>query len=312
MTTRSVGACVAVVLMSGAVARGALLDDKGGDDRRRLWKVDCDRGHSIGRVLRRVRPGDIVSVVGFCIENVEIPEGVSRLVLDGNGAATISAADPNLDAVQIYGDDITVQGFSITGGRDGVNLRGALNIVVENNTIQGNQRIGVNVHRISFALIVGNSIRDNGSFGISLVENASARIGFKETTDAAPQPNAIEENAGHGVYVARSSNAFIAGNTISRNARNGVHLEKNGQAEVTANAIDGNGASGVFVTQNSGAHLGSPAGPRWMDLPNMSSVPNTAFGVQCSIGAYLVGSLGLLNGTGGPKDVATGCVDTIR
>ena len=120
----------------------------------------------------------------------------------------------------------------------------------------------------------------------------------------------IEGNASDGVYVARSSNAWIAGNTISRNRRHGVYLEKNAQAEVMANTIDANGGHGVFVTHNSGAHLGTAAGARWLDKPNTSTVPNTGFGVQCSLGAYLVGQLGLLNGTAGPKSVTTGCVDT--
>jgi parallel beta-helix repeat protein len=165
---------------------------------------------------------------------------------------------------------------------------------------------------VSYALIVGNTIRDNRSFGVVLMENASARIGFKETSAPAPNPNVIEANGSDGVYVARSSNAWIAGNTISRNRRHGVYLEKSAQAEVMANTIEANDGHGVFVTHGSGALLGSATGARWMDKPNTTTAPNAGFGVQCAVGAYLVGELGALNGLTGLKSVATGCIDTTR
>jgi parallel beta-helix repeat protein len=284
----------------------------GQDFERKVWQIHCDAGETIGKALEKARPGDTLSVYGVCVENVEIPENVTRLVLDGSGTATIRAADPAVDTIMIYGDDITVRGFTLTGGRDGVTLRGALNVVVEHNAIHGNGRIGVNVHRVSYALIVGNTIRDNRSFGIVLMENASARIGFKETTAPSPNPNVIEANGSDGIYVARSSNAWIAGNTIAGNARHGVYIEKSAQAEVMANTIDSNAGHGVFVTHNSGAHLGSGTGARWMDKPNTTTVPNSGFGIQCSVGAYLVGQLGSLNGMAGLKSVTTGCVDTVQ
>jgi parallel beta-helix repeat protein len=299
---------LAVALLAAPAVPAA--DSRGGPEDGRTWQVDCGRGQTIRKALMRARHGDTISVSGTCVESVEIPEGVSGLTLDGNGVATIDVGDPTLDGVLIYGDDITVRGFTITGGRDGVNLRGALNVVVEHNTLEANARLGVNVHRVAFALIAGNTIRNNGLGGIYLTENASARIGFKETTDTEPTPNVIEGNAVHGIFVARSSNAFISGNVISRNARDGVHVEKLGQAEVTFNTLDENGQNGVFVSQNSGVHLGVPGAPAWTNRVNSTTIPNTGFGVQCSIGAYLVGSVGTLNGSVGAKSVETGCVDT--
>jgi hypothetical protein len=50
----------------------------------------------------------------------------------------------------------------------------------------------------------------------------------------------------------------------------------------------------------------------WMDKPNASTVPNTGFAIQCSVGAYVVGQLGSLNGTAGAKNVLTGCVDAMQ
>ena len=278
----------------------------------KVWRIDCDAGETIGKVLQKAHDGDILSVSGLCMENVQVPEGLTRLVLDGNGAATISGTDPNVDTILLYGDDVTIRGFTITGGRGGINLRGALNVTLENNTIHATGGVGITVHRVSYALIVGNTIRNNRSFGIVVMENSSARIGFTETTAQAPNPNAIEANGSDGVYLARSSNAWVAGNTIAGNGRHGVYIEKSAQAEVMANLIDGNSGHGVFVTQNSGAHLGNATAGRWLDKPNTTTAPNGGFGVLCSVGAYLVGELASLNGSSGVKSATTGCVESAR
>jgi parallel beta-helix repeat protein len=276
----------------------------------KTWRVDCGTGETIGKIIPKVGPGDIVSVVGHCLENVHIPEAAISIVLDGNNRATIEGTDPTLDTVLIYGDEVTVRGFTITGGRGGISLRGALNATVENNVIQKTGGIGIVVHRMSYAQIAGNTIRENAAAGIVLWENSSARIGFKATGASAPTPNLITANGADGIYLLRSSTAWIAGNTIASNGRHGVFLDRMAQADIMSNFIDDNKSHGVFVTQNSGVDLGSSAASRWIDRSNTSRVPNRGFAVQCSIGAYVVGDLGFLSGLAGAKNVTTGCNDT--
>jgi parallel beta-helix repeat protein len=310
MQNRQLFVC-GIALAGALVAAPAILRPVRAEDvSLKTWAVNCDAGESINKTLAKVRPGDTISVVGTCVENVVVSEEVDRLVLVGNSGATIVGPDPALDTLVILGDDVVVRGFTITGGRGGVNLRGALNVSVEHNVIRNTPGVGVTVHRVSYAIILGNSIRENGAHGILLMENASARIGFRETTASASVPNTIEDNGADGVYMARSSNAWIAGNTISGNHRHGVYLEKMAQAEVMANTIDANSGHGIFVTQNSGAHLGSASGARWMDKPNTSNVANGGFAVQCSVGAYLVGQIGSLAGAAGPWSILSGCVNT--
>jgi parallel beta-helix repeat protein len=303
----AVGASLLLVGVNGLGVSALAHDDR--DVPRYQRHVDCDNGGSISKALRRAPQGANLLVSGVCVENVEVPEGVLGVTLDGQGTATIRAADPSLDAVRIYGDGITVRGFTITGGRDAINLRGALNTLIDSNTLEGNGSSGINVHRVSFALIVNNVIRANGFHGIFMIENASARIGFVENTQA--EPNIIEGNAVSGIYLARSANAAIAGNTIRNNGAHGVHLEKNAQAEVASNAIDANGLNGVFVTQNSGVHLGTPTGNGLLNRANSTTVNNTGFGVQCSVGAYMLGRLGTLNGVAGSKAATPDCIDTL-
>lgn len=153
-------------------------------------ELRCGPGQTIGEALKSLQPGDTLLVSGVCNENVEINEGFHNITLDGQGTAVINAPESSRDAIRIMARAITVRGFTITGGRDGINLRGATGtgIRVDNNTIE-NVRHGVTVHRISFAIITNNRIRNNRGNGILVFESSSARIGFGETTAPEPSPS---------------------------------------------------------------------------------------------------------------------------
>jgi parallel beta-helix repeat protein len=314
MQKKRVALALAASLLAGQALPAPRHDDargckpEKGDDDGRTLEVDCDAGGTIARALARMRPGDALFVSGVCRENVEIGEGLHDVTVDGQGLASIVPPSAALDGVRIYGDQVTIRGFTISGGRDVINLRGAMGTTIDGNTLENGAGNGINVHRVSFALIVNNSIRNNGQ-GIMVFENSSARVGFRENTVA--EANTIEGNRSHGVFVARSSNAAVANNLIARNAGNGVHIEKNSQAEVASNTIDQNSASGVFVTQNSGANLGTPSGAGFLNLPNTTSVANAGFGFQCAAGAYVAGRLGTLNGGAGTRSTASSCVDSV-
>jgi hypothetical protein len=81
------------------------------------------RGVSISGLQRAIdasQAGASILVSGTCSENVTIPIGKGGITLDGGGSAAILAADPALPAVLVRARDITVKGFTITGGRGGV------------------------------------------------------------------------------------------------------------------------------------------------------------------------------------------------
>jgi len=75
----------------------------------------------------------------MCSENVAIPSEVIRITLDGQGKTVIQAPGNTADAIFIRGKDITVKGFTLTGGRDGIHLSGAAagaSAIIDGNTIQ--------------------------------------------------------------------------------------------------------------------------------------------------------------------------------
>src|SRR5688572_12258333 len=86
--------------------------------------VDCDSGGVIMQALEKLRSGETLFISGTCMENVEVSDDFKHITLDGAGRGAISAPNPTIDALRIYGDQITVRGLTISGGRDGINLRG--------------------------------------------------------------------------------------------------------------------------------------------------------------------------------------------
>jgi parallel beta-helix repeat protein len=303
-----------VVFLHGLTAAWLVgaLPAKGGENGKDVAggrAVNCDDGGAIMRALQKIRPGETLFVSGTCTENVEVGDRFHDITLDGGGVGAISAPDPSIDALRIYGDQVTVRGLTISGGRDGINLRGAMGAVIENNILENNTAAGLNIHRISWATVKDNVIRMNGTFGIMVYENSNARIGFTENAQPTPNPNLIEGNGSFGIFVSRSSQADIAGNTIRQNVGNGIQVDRNSQAEIGSNAIDQNGGNAVNVAFGSGVNLGSGTTGRWQVQRNTSTVPNARFALGCTTGGYAAGSLGLLAGTLGAKIIANGCID---
>lgn len=273
--------------------------------------VNCDNGGVIMRALAKLRPGETLLISGTCLENVEIVEGFHHITLDGGGTGAIrgAATNPPADALRIYADQVTVRGLTISSGRDGINLRGAMGAVIEGNTLENNAAAGLNIHRISWATVRDNMIRGNGTFGIMVYENSNARIGFTENAQLTPNPNTIEGNGNFGIFVSRSSQADIAGNSIRLNGGNGIQVDRNSQAEVGSNDISQNTGNAVNVAFGSGVNLGSGTTGRWQVQRNTSTTTNTRFALGCATGGYAAGSLGLLAGTLGQRSIANGCID---
>jgi nitrous oxidase accessory protein NosD len=278
-------------------------------------KVDCDAGEKIQQKIALAKPGDTVLVSGTCRENLAISSEVVRITLDGQEKAVIQAPGTTADAIFIRGKDITVKGFTLTGGRDGIHLSGAAagaSATIDGNTIQRTGRYGIHVDSGSVARIVNNRIENIPKVGIDITENSHARIGFLLPSRPEPAPNTIRNNGSHGIAVSRASSAWIANNTIADNKGSGVFVNRNSQADVVANTINGNGGDGITASHNSGVNLRSEGTPL-CESPNETdpTAKNAGFGIKCSIGGYAEGPLGTLTGTQGAKEFDNSCVDRV-
>jgi parallel beta-helix repeat protein len=274
------------------------------------YQLVCGQQRTITEALRRLPPGDTLSVSGACSENVQIPEQVLNITLDGQGTATINGADASSATILVRGNGITIRNFaSITGGETGITVTRGGAALIDSNVIQSTGGNGISVVQSSSARIINNTIQGNLGTGIVVTESSSARIGFNMTDDTQASPNVIQKNGENGIIVTGSSNARIIGNTISGNTENGVLVNRVSHGDVSSNTIDSNGGDGVLVLRNSGVNLGEDTGSGIFDSPNITNVNNAGFGIRCVINSYGDGRIGSLNGASGPVSFAANCVN---
>lgn len=223
-------------------------------------------GHTLQHFLDELNPGDTLIVSGTCKENVVIDEDHSDLIIEGKDAMIDGSGDPNLPAVLVRGRSITIKGFKIIGGRQGVIFVNGGTGTVDNNEIWGAIVHGVGTFNNSFARIVDNTIRNNGANGICVCEHSSAEIGFRGDFATQPSPNFIRNNTGNGIAVSHTSYADVESNTVSGNGGVGIVVADNSSARIgfragvagtlaSRNTIETNGNQGILVTRSSNARI---------------------------------------------------------
>jgi parallel beta-helix repeat protein len=275
--------------------------------------VDCDTGGTVMGALAGVKPGDTVMVSGACKEHVNVAPELVRITLDGQKKATLHhpgspAASPH--AVYIRGKEITIKGFTVTGGMDGIHLSGPASAVIDGNVVVKNSGRGIHIDKGSIARILNTTVQESGGIGIDITGASYAYIGVFIPRVPALSPNTIRNNGGPGINIERTSGAWIVGNTISNNKESGIAVHRNAQADVIANLINANGGDAITVSYNSGVNFVSE--PR-RDGPNQTAAgqSNGGVAVRCIAGGYVDGPLGTLAGTQGAKAFDSGCVDRV-
>jgi parallel beta-helix repeat protein len=264
--------------------------------------------------------GDTINVSGTCTEIVAILANKSNITLNGGGIATITCP-PGLCAttgnVVILGKTITIRGFDITGGMAAIQVVQGASATINGNNIYGTQKNGMLVTMGSFAIIVNNAIHDTGlnpdypnTTGIEVSDNASAWIGVSSPANTGASPNVIHDNH-NGIRVRRSASAVIVGNEVSNNTDDGIQVLEGSVADIAGNIIDGNGQNGIFVSQGSGVKLADDdTGTAIFNLPNSGT--NGDKGLSCSIGGYVDGVLGDLDGLHGAVRISKGCFNSVK
>lgn len=271
--------------------------------------VDCDAGNTIMAALTNVKPGDIVLVSGVCKEQVNIAPEVTRITLDGQKKTTIQhpgGQQTSPHALYNRGKEITIKGFTVTGGLDGIHLSGPASTVIDGNVIVKNSGRGIHIDKGSIARILNTTVEQSGGIGIDVTGASYAYIGVLIPRVPALAPNTIRNNGGPGVNIERTSGAWIVGNTISNNKESGIAIHRNSQADVIANTINGNGGDAITVSYNSGVNFDSE--PR-KDGPNQTTQSNNGVGIRCTAGGYVDGPVGTLAGLKGAREFDKSCVD---
>jgi hypothetical protein len=260
--------------------------------------------------------GQTVAVTGNCNENILIRNEKQRITIDGAGGgigtrATVngSGASPTFN---VRGKGILIQNFTITGGSNGVRVNRGSNAVLNNNVIQNSEGDGVLIDELAFSVVTNNVIQGHVGAGVVVGENSTARIGFNADSDTIANPNTIQSNAEGGVIVSNGSSARVIGNNIVNNTGDGILVVRDSFADIANNALSGNGGDGIEVAENSVVQLGEDTGTSIYETPNITSNPNTGFGIKCSEGGIADGRTGTLTGSAGAKSfVGGGCIDSL-
>ena len=249
-------------------------------DRDRTTTVDCAAGETIARALRRgdERKSLTILINGSCSEHVVISRSDIKLAAAAPGA-TISGPDPAVDVIRVTGTRVTLDGITVTGGRNGITAASAAGLIVQNALVQGTGRNGityaqgasgvvdgctvVNNARDGVAIdaaqgtVINSQIGQNARMGVGVFNGGSARIGIDNFNNAAG--NVISANASNGIHIVFGSTALIAMNQVIGNGTStdpaalkiGVNLTSATADFIGGNTISGNVGTGVNLVRSS-------------------------------------------------------------
>src|SRR5215831_6163368 len=139
----------ALVFMNGSLAAAP-----------NVKNVDCGT-HSLGQVIAKADPGDMLLVIGTCRERVVIT--TDRITIDGQGTAVIDGAGPGGGelAATILIDGargVTLRGLTIRNGPSAIFGQSGSAFKVQGTTIQDNAEAGIIVAEASEAEITDCTI----------------------------------------------------------------------------------------------------------------------------------------------------------
>ncbi len=229
--------------------------------------VNCDKHESIRKALHLLtitsRQGpNKITVSGSCKGNFVI-QSMDRLTLiTKTGASITDRSNGSLAVVDIEDSrSVTVQGFTINGGAQGILCNTASVCCLTGNTIQGPGRFGVDVLRGSHAFLESNVIQNwsRGAFITGSAEVFSSNDVFQGNGGSAiavlnrsyfESTNSSLDNNGVGIE-AGGSGVFLGGGTVSGNTFDGVRVLAASEAIFSGPTITANGGVGVQVMDSS-------------------------------------------------------------
>ncbi|HYX62849.1 MAG TPA: right-handed parallel beta-helix repeat-containing protein [Burkholderiales bacterium] len=221
--------------------------------------VDCGSGGSVNDALAAGAKKIIVR--GRCNESITVNQDDVTLQADPAGGE-IHGPDAAANTVTVHGHRVTIDGLTISGGRNGVSGVGSTNLNMRNCTVQSTGRTGIayinnaggsvdtcQVHsnpRDGIAAqggqvtVVNSMITNNSRFGVIILNGASANIGINDRQE--PAGNTISQNGSYGIIVTTGGTAWIAMNQVTANGADATMPGRSGIGifQATANLVGGN------------------------------------------------------------------------
>jgi hypothetical protein len=234
--------------------------------------VNCDGRRGLTQIQKAINllpqseseGPNTVLVSGHCKENITIQSMDNVTLTAQNRASITDASGGTLDVIDIFDSRrISLNGFTINGGANGLVCADASLCRFSRNTVQGSQNYGVIVAS-SQASLNGDTLRDNAGRGLSIinggqVEDASGLtvqgsfdgIVLNTRGTLVLSNSTVQGNQNRGILATTSSTVRLLSSTVTANGGDGVRLQQSSQARFDSfagvNAITGNGGAGVSV-----------------------------------------------------------------
>ncbi|MBI3460416.1 right-handed parallel beta-helix repeat-containing protein [Candidatus Acetothermia bacterium] len=201
---------------------------------------------TIQAALNAAVDGDTIAVAaGSYFESLNIGKSVS---IEGTGKDTTTidgsaGRTRQIPTVLIKNTkNVTFKGFTVQGGRRGIQVEQATSVVIENNKILRNARQGVLVFTNSEATLRNNEITENipdsngfAGRGVNIVDSQVTLVG-----------NTIANNSGYGVAIFSSTaptKVQMENNKLTGNAYAGVFAFEEVQLQMNGDTIEASRAA---------------------------------------------------------------------
>jgi len=260
------------------------------------YNVDCSKHEHISKALRVLASANphgpnTINVTGVCRGNFVI-QSMDRLTLIAkNGAALTDRSGGTVPVVDIEDSQkVTLQGFTINGGAQGILCSTASLCYLTGNRIQGPGGFGINVIKGSRTFLESNVIEDWG------------RGAFLDSGGQVFSSNDIFQRNGGSALVILAAAYFESLNSKFDN--NGVGIDAGGTLTLRGGTVSGNSSDGIRLLSGKAAFIG----------PTITG--NGGVGVHLEDGAFggflaasITGNLGVLDVECAPKFPITRFID---
>ena len=221
-------------------------------------RVNCDSDKGLSRISKAINllqksgaggPNTIL-VSGSCKENVVI-QSMDNLTLTAQNRASISdRSQSNADVIDIADSRrVSISGFTISGGANGVVCAGASLCRFSENTVQGSLNYGVIVAN-SEATLSGDTLQDHAGRGLSIINGGQA--------DA--DTITVQRN-GDGIFLNTRGTLVLSNSTVQGNQNRGIVATTSSTIRLLASVVTANAGDGVRLQQSSQARFDNFAGP---------------------------------------------------
>lgn len=202
---------------------------------------------TISAAVKAANAGDTILVSpGTYVENVAVNKPLKIVSTNGAQATVVKASDTSKDVFLLGSTDITIQGFTVTGGNKGV-VFGQSNCILTSCTVNGNV-FGVYLAGATSNLVSNNNLNGNG-FGIYLDGSSGNKLSNNSASNE--KGGGGKASLSDGIYMYNSHNNNVTQCDLSNNDNFGVSLYQSKNNVFSHNTISANAQFGVRLREGS-------------------------------------------------------------